>query len=345
MTITVDIEGRGIGGDNPIYVVAEIGGNFQDLVTAKRLVDLAKRAGVDAVKLQHYRAETITSKKALFDMEYTGVTSQYELFKRYELDDELTAAVVSYCRQQRITVLSTPSHQSDVDSLEQHGLPAYKIGSDDAVNLPLIKHVARIGKPILLSTGMCTMTEVQAAVDAILEEGNDRIVLLHCVSSYPAPPEAVNLRAMTAMSGHFACPVGYSDHTLGIDACYAAAALGASVLEFHVTHDKSAAGPDHRLSKDFEETVALVAKVRALPLLLGDGRKRPAASEVLTMRNNRKSLVLTAPVRAGDKITPKNVAIKRPGSGIPCRHYYGVLGKTASRDLAADDPLTWDDIL
>lgn len=344
MKKSVEIEGRGIGGDHPVYVIAELGGNFQDYATAVRLVDLAKQAGVDAVKLQHYRAETIASKKALFDMPYTGVVPQYELFKKYELGEELTAAVVAHCRRQRVTVLSTPSHPTDVDRLERHGLPAYKIGSDDAANLPLIRHVARLGKPVLLSTGMCTMTEVQEAVDAMLEEGNDRIVLLHCVSNYPAPPEAVNLRAMTAMSERFACPVGYSDHTLGIDACHAAAVLGAAVLEFHLTHDKSAAGPDHRLSKDFGEAAALVAKVRALPLLLGDGVKRPAASEVATMRNNRKSLVLTAAVRAGEKITPMNVAIRRPGSGIPCRHYYTVLGKTAARDLAADDPLAWDDL-
>lgn len=345
MTSTVEIQGRGIGGGHPVFVVAEIGGNFQDFETARRLVDLAKKAGVDAVKLQHYRAETITSKKALFDMENTGLVPQYDLFKKYELGEELTADVVAYCRRQQVPVFSTPSHPTDVDRLERHDLPAYKIGSDDAVNLPLIKYVARTGKPVLLSTGMCTLSEVQDAVDAVLEEGNGRIVLLHCVANYPAPPAAVNLRAMTTMIGRFGCPVGYSDHTLGIDTCYAAAVLGAAVLEFHLTHDKTAAGPDHRLSKDFEEAATLVAKVRALPQLLGDGIKRPAASEIAIMRNNRKSLVLTAAVRAGERITPKNIDIRRPGSGIACRHYYAVLGKTATRDLAVDDPLSWEDIL
>ncbi len=340
----VEIENQWIGGSNPVYMIAEIGGNFQDFQTAAKLIDLAQKAGVNAVKLQHYRADTITSKKAMFEMENTGVASQHDLFKKYELGEELTKDVFSYCREKQITAFSTPSHPTDVDLLEKFDVPAYKIGSDDAVNIPFLKYVAKIGKPILLSTGMCTMSEVQRSVDVILEEGNDQIILFHCVTNYPTHIESVNLRAMQSMQACFKFPVGYSDHTLGIDTCYAAAVLCAPILEFHFTYDKKAEGPDHMLSKDYEETDALIKKVRELPVLLGDGIKRPAGTEMNTRRNNRKSLVLTQNVKAGEKITTKNMEIKRPGYGIPCEFYYNVLGKTLSRDLDADDVLTWDDI-
>jgi len=340
----INIGGQWIGNNNPVYIIAEIGGNFQDLSTAIRLIDLAREAGVDAVKFQHFRADTITSKKAIFEMENTGIVSQYELFKKYELSENLTKEIFSYCREKQITAFSTPSHQMDVDLLEKFNVPAYKIGSDDAINIPFLKYVARIGKPVLLSTGMCTMSEVQHSVDAILEEGNNQIILFHCVTNYPAHIEAVNLRAMKSMQECFNFPVGYSDHTLGIDTCYAAAVLGASILEFHFTYDKEAEGPDHMLSKDYAEVVALVKKVKELPVLLGDGVKRPAETEMNTKRNNRKSLVLTKVIKVNEKITSQNIEIKRPGYGISCKHYYNVLGKTANRNLDADDVLTWDDI-
>lgn len=340
----IALNGTRIGTGQPVYLIAEIGGNFRDFPTATKLIDLASEAGANAVKLQHYRADTLTSRKALFEMENTGVVSQYDLFKQYELSEELTTQIFAYGRQKQMAIFSTPSHPSDVDLLEQFGVPAYKIGSDDAVNTPLLKHVARLGKPIILSTGMCTLREVEHAVDAIVQEGNDQIALLHCTTNYPTHPDSVNLRAMQALQARFDFPVGYSDHTLGIDTCYAAAVLGAAVLEFHFTFDKQADGPDHMLSKDFADTVALVKKVRQLPVLLGDGIKRPAASEMSTLRNNRKSLVLTHNVLAGEKITAANIAIKRPGYGISCANYYEVIGKTARRDLAADDVLRWDDI-
>jgi len=333
-----------IGSNHPVYLIAEIGGNFRDFETAVRLIDLAKQAGVNAVKLQHYRAETIVSHKAIFDMENTGVVSQYELFKKYEMSEQLTQDVIAYCCEKQITTFSTPSHQTDVDLLEKFNMPVYKIGSDDAVNIPLLKYVACLGKPIILSTGMCTLTEVQRAVDAILEEGNDQLALLHCVTNYPSHPESVNLKAMQTMQAHFNFPVGYSDHTLGIDTCYAAAVLGAAILEFHFTFDKNADGPDHMLSKNFAETVELVSKVRQLPVLLGDGIKRPASSEMNTRRNNRKSLVLLRDVKTGEKITSQNMSIKRPGYGIPAEYYFNVLGKTASHDLQAEEVLNWEDL-
>jgi N,N'-diacetyllegionaminate synthase len=328
----------------PVYLIAEIGGNFTTLDEARTLIDLVAQTGCQAVKLQTFRAETLTSRKAMFDMENTGVTSQWEHFRKFEIDEVMHRAIFDHARHRGLFVFSTPSHQSDVDMLEAMGIGAHKIGSDDAVNLPLLKHAARTGKPILLSTGMCTLSEVRRSVDAILEEGNDQLVLFHCTTNYPTHADAVNLQAMVTMQREFGVPVGYSDHTLGIDVCYAAAILGAPVLEFHFTHDKNASGPDHMLSKTPDEVTALKHKVDLLPVLMGDGIKRPMPSEMVTRRNNRKSLVLTADVVKGAKISAANMDIKRPGHGIGCEHYWTVMGKTASRDLKADDVLNWDDL-
>jgi N,N'-diacetyllegionaminate synthase len=339
------IEGKKIGDGQPVYVIAEIGGNFSDFETAKKLVDLAKESGADAVKLQNYEADTITSKKAVFEMENTGKVSQWELFRKYEIGRELTRAVFDYCAKQKITVFSTPSHPKDIDLLEELGVCAHKIGSDDAVNLPFLKYAARTGKPLLMSTGMCTMSEVVRSVDAILEEGCENLVLFHCTSNYPTHPASVNLLAMKRMLDTLGLPVGYSDHTLGIDTCYTAAVLGAHTLEFHFTYDKNAPGPDHMLSKTPQETRELVAKVRQLPILLGDGVKRPATTEMTSRKNNRKSVVVTRNVKAGEKLGPKNIEIKRPGYGIPCEFFYSLLGKTATRDLGADEVLSWDDVV
>lgn len=341
---TVQLGAHRIGAADPVYLIAEIGGNFTTFDQARHLIDLVADSGCQAIKLQTFRARTLTSRKAMFDMENTGVASQWEHFRKFEVAEDLHRDILAHAAQRGLFAFSTPSHQSDVDMLEALGVGAHKIGSDDAVNIPLLKHVARTGKPVLLSTGMCTLSEVRRSVDAILEEGNDQLVLFHCTTNYPTHPESVNLRAMVTMQAEFGLPVGYSDHTLGIDVCYAAAVLGAPVLEFHFTHDKNADGPDHMLSKTPDEVEALKRKVQTLPVLLGDGVKRPMASEMVTRRNNRKSLVLTADVAKGAKISPANVDIKRPGHGIGCEHYWTVMGKTASRDLRADDVLGWDDL-
>ncbi len=340
---TVQLGGNVIGSGTP-YLIAEIGGNFTTIEEAAHLIDLVAQSGCHAVKLQTFRAETLTSRHAMFDMENTGKASQWEHFRKYEVAEELHSAIFAHARSRGLFVFSTPSHPTDVDLLERLGVGAHKIGSDDAVNLPFLKHVARTGKPVLLSTGMCTLSEVRRSVDAILEEGNDQIVLFHCTTLYPTHPEAVNLRAMVAMQREFGLPVGYSDHTLGIDVCYTAAVLGAPVLEFHFTHDRNAEGPDHMLSKTVDEVTELKRRLALLPIILGDGVKRPMTGEMVTRRNNRKSLILTADVPVGGKISPANVDIKRPGHGIPCEHYWTVMGKTASRDLAADQVLSWDDL-
>ena len=327
------------------YIVAEIGGNFTTREEAARLVEAAAACGADAVKLQTYRAETLASRKAVFDMENTGVVSQFELFRKYEIGEELHREIFAHAGRLGLDWFSTPSHESDVEMLERLGAAAYKIGSDDAANLPFLRYVAAKGRPMIVSTGMCTLQEVHEAVDAILGARNVPLVLLHAVTSYPTQPEHVNLHAMSAMMREFPqLDVGYSDHTIGTTACICAAALGARVLEKHFTHDKHAAGPDHRLSADPGEMKQIVEAVRAFELMRGSGTKRPAESERTTRFNNRKSVVLAQAVRAGCVLSHEALAIKRPGSGIAPKFFSQVVGRVAARDLAADEVLNWEDL-
>jgi len=328
------------------YIIAEIGGNFTTFEQGKRLIDAAAECGVDAVKLQTYRADTIASRKAIFDMENTGVVSQHALFKKYEINEALHGDVFAYAESKGLDWFSTPSHETDVDLLERLGVGAHKIGSDDSVNIPFLRYVARTGKPIILSTGMCTLQEVRESVSAILGEGNDKLILLHAITSYPTHPENVNLAAMQTLMREFPqLDVGYSDHTLSPVACLCAAVMGARVLEKHFTYDKQAEGPDHRLSADPAEMKWLVEAVRSFEVMRGSGVKRPAKSECTTRINNRKSVVLARPVRAGERLARADLAIKRPGTGISPRLFEQVIGRAVRSDMEADAVLTWDDLL
>lgn len=327
-----------------IYIVAEIGGNFTTLKEAMALIDEAHTCGVDAIKLQTYRAETIASRKAIFDMENTGTTSQFDLFKKYEIDEALHRQVFDYIQSKGLDWFSTPSHETDVDLLEKLGVSAYKVGSDDAVNIPFLKYIARKGKPIILATGMCTMEEVKGSVSTILGEGNSQLVLLHAVTSYPTHSEDVNLLAMKRMMAEFDLPVGYSDHTIGTVACIAAAAMGAVVLEKHFTTDKNAAGPDHMLSADPLEMKSIVEQVRTLEKMFGSGIKMPAASEHKTRLNNRKSIVAARNLPAGHLLAQHDIAIKRPGVGIAPKFFDQIVGCVLNRQLEEDEVITWSDI-
>lgn len=327
------------------YIIAEIGGNFTTMEQAFRLVDEAAACGADAVKLQTYNAETLSSKKAMFDMENTGVVSQFLLFKKYEIDEALHRQVFGYAQSKGLDWFSSPSHETNVDMLERLGVGAHKIGSDDATNLPFLRYVARTGKPVILSTGMCTMDEVKEAVAVIVDEGNVNIILLHAITSYPTHPENVNLAAMQTLMREFPrIDVGYSDHTLGTTACICAAAMGARVIEKHFTYDKKAEGPDHMLSADPLEMKAIVDAVRTFEVMKGSGIKCPADSEESTRRNNRKSVVLTKAVEAGETLTLEHLSVKRPGYGIQPKYLEQLVGRTASKSLNADEVLVWEDL-
>lgn len=327
------------------YIIAEIGGNFTTFEQAKRLIDEAAACGVDAVKLQTYKADTITSKKAIFDMENTGVVSQFDLFKKYEINEGLHREVFGYAQSKGLDCFSTPSHETDVEMLERLGVCAHKIGSDDAVNIPFLKYVAQMGKPIILATGMCTMEEVRESISAILEEGNNKIILLHAITSYPTHAENVNLLAMQSMMREFpGFDIGYSDHTVGITACICAAAMGARVIEKHFTYDKNAEGPDHMLSADPKEMKEIVDAIREFEIMRGDGIKRPADSEKTTRINNRKSVVAAKAVKEGEMITKQHLAIKRPGYGIAPKYFEQIIGRRTNKDLQPDDVLGWGDV-
>jgi N-acetylneuraminate synthase len=330
---------------NRTYVIAEIGGNFTTYEEAVKLIDLAQKAGCDAVKLQTFRANTLVTRDAVFDMENTGVVPQYQIFEKYEVSDDLHRKIFSYIQEKNLDWFSTPSHQTDVDLLERLGVGAHKVGSDDAVNLPLLRRLARTGKPILLSTGMCTMEEVRESVDAILAEGNDRLFLLHAITSYPTHPEHVNLGVISTFKREFPnLVIGYSDHTLGITACLCAVAMGAQVIEKHFTHDKKAEGPDHMLSADYAEMKELVDRIREFEVMRGTGIKRPADSEAVTRKNNRKSLVILEDVPAGGTLTERNLGVKRPGTGIGPKYYDQLLGRKVSSSLKKDQVLKWSDL-
>lgn len=330
---------------NRCYVVAEIGGNFNDFSQAKHLIDQACICGVDAIKLQTYTAEYVASKNAIFDMENTGIVSQYELFKKYEIGKDLHERIFDYIDSKKIDFFSTPSHETDVQLLETLGVSAYKIGSDDATNLPFLQYVAKKQLPVFLATGMCTISEVKEAVETILAEGNENLFLLHAVTSYPTHAEHVNLRAVHTMQRIFPeLPIGYSDHTIGTTACICAAAMGAKVIEKHFTYDKKECGPDHMLSADPTEMKQIVDTIREFEIMYGSGIKRPADSEKNTRRNNRKSIVVTKSLNCGEVLTKENLVIKRPGTGIAPKFFEQVLGRVVNREIEEDSVLAWSDL-
>lgn len=327
------------------YIVAEIGGNFKDYETAVLLIDQAKESGVDAVKLQTYRAQTLSSRHAIFDMENTGVASQIEYFKEYEIDEKLHSKVYQYAKEKGLDIFSTPSHITDVEMLERLETDVYKIGADDATNLPFLKEIAKLKKPIILSTGMCTLEEVKEAVDTIISEGNSEITIMHVVSLYPTAPQYVNLEVIKTLQSQFPqFTIGYSDHTLGVDSCIFAAVMGAQIIEKHFTYDKNAEGPDHMLSATRDEMKILVDKIRLYEQMRGNSIKMPVGDEVKNRRNNRKSVVCVRDMKKGDIITNEDIDIKRPGSGILPKYKEMMIGKTLVKDVEEDSLLQWSDL-
>lgn len=331
--------------NKPTYIIAEIGGNFATYREGAELIDAAKEAGVDCIKLQTYRADTLTTKTAVFDMENTGKVMQYDFFKKYELSKEIHEKIFDYARKKRMDWFSTPAHQADVDLLESLGVEAFKIGADDAVNLPLLKYIGKKGLPVFLSTGMCTLEEVKASVAAILDTGNDKIVIFHTVSVYPTHPEHVNLRVIKTLQSEFPeFPIGFSDHTLSPLASICAVAIGARVIERHLTLNKGGTGPDHMLSSDPKEMKYLVESIRIIEKMLGSGIKEPIGPEIKNLINNRKSIVATKGIKQGETFSSGNISIKRPGSGIQPKFFEEIIGRRAGRDIKEDVLISWDDI-
>ncbi len=338
--------GRRIGPGDPCFVIAEAGVNHNGSTElALRLVDAAAEAGADAVKFQAFKAERIvsaTAPKAAYQLAATDSgESQFEMLRRLELSPDALAAVQARCSNRGIVFLATPFDEESATALDGMGVPLFKISSGEVTNLPLLAHVARMGRPIVLSTGMCDLGEVEEAVRTIRAAGNESIVLLQCVSNYPADPADSNLRAMQTMAEALDVATGYSDHTLGNDIALAAVALGACVVEKHLTLDCGMHGPDHRASSEPAEFAALVRGIRAVESALGDGCKRPAASERNTTEVARKSLVAACDLPAGTTITPEMLTALRPGTGLSPALASQVVGRTLRHAISAHTPLTF----
>lgn len=337
---------RAIGGDAPVFIVAEAGVNHNgDPMLARRLIDAATEAGADAVKFQTFRSDALVSRhapKAAYQRTATDEgQTQAEMLARLELTHAQHVELRDHCGKRGILFFSTPFDQGSVDVLAELGVGLFKVPSGEITNLPLLRHVASKGKPMILSTGMSTLGEVAEAVAAIRTAANPPLALLHCVSAYPAPVAEMNLRAMDTLRERFDCPVGLSDHTLGIEVALAAVARGAAIVEKHLTLDKTLPGPDHRASLEPGEFAALVRGIRSVEAALGDGEKRPMPSEADVRRVARKSVVAARPLRAGETLTAEAVTVKRPGTGIPPSALASVLGRRVRRDVAADEVLDW----
>jgi N,N'-diacetyllegionaminate synthase len=312
---------------------------------ARELVAAATEAGADIVKFQSFEASrSISVRAAKADYQRSSTDpgeTQLEMVRKLELSPEAHRMIVEECRRLGIRFLSTAFDEPSFDMLVRLGIDRAKVPSGEITNLPLLRHIGRHGLPVIMSTGMASLGDIEAALDALTEAGTprERVTLLHCTTEYPAPLEEVNLRAMQTLRVAFGVDVGYSDHTVGIDVPIAAVALGATVIEKHFTLDRTLRGPDHGASLEPAELKAMVAGIRAVETALGDGIKRPTPSEHRNRVAARKSLVASRPIRAGEVYTADNMTAKRPGTGISPMRWDEILGRTAPRDLEADEPI------
>lgn len=338
----IKINSKIIGENHPCFIIAEIGGMFSNFDEAKRLVNSAIAANVDAIKFQTYDAETITTKDNLFDLGVTGKISQYEFFKKHQLSFELQKKVVEYANQKKILIFSAPSHIKDLETLEKLNIPLYKIGSDLACHIPLLEKVGKIGKPIILSTGMCTLEEIEKSVNVILDTGNDQIALLHCISNYPAEVSETNLLAIGTMRKKFKLPVGYSDHTKGILLATVASAMGASIIEKHFFHPDNSSHADDPHSANPTELKNLVNNIRNIEKAKGNGIKSPTKSELKNLKTNRVSIIASENISSGTKINEMMLDIRRPGNGISPLCYHELIGKTTKIDIVKNQPIVWN---
>lgn len=327
---------------NRIFVIAEAGVNHNgDIEIAKQLIDAAVEAGADAVKFQTFKAERLVcrdAKKAEYQLATTDKSeSQYDMLKKLELTTETHEILMKYCDQKNIMFLSTPFDIESIKLLSELKIQIYKIPSGEITNLPYLREVGKYRKKTILSTGMSTMDEVKEAVDVLQKAGANDIILLHCNTQYPTPMKDVNLLAMVHMREELGLPVGYSDHTQGIEIPIAAAALGATVIEKHFTLDRNMEGPDHKASLEPAELKAMVSSIRKVEEAMGDGIKKPTFSELSNMAVARKSIVAKCDIKAGELLTEENLVTKRPGTGISPMRWNEFIGTAAKRDYVKDE--------
>lgn len=328
-----------------ILIIAEAGVNHNgSLERAKEMALAAKKVGADIVKYQTAVPEQVVSRfaeKADYQKQQTGSEeSQLEMIKKIHFGFEEHRQLKEYCDEIGIRYLSTPFDLDSIDFLATLDMPVWKIPSGEITNLPYLEKVAALKKPLILSTGMSMLSEIEDALAVLEENGCEDVTLLHCNTEYPTPMEDVNLLAMRELEEQFALPVGFSDHTLGIEADIAAAALGACVIEKHFTLDKTLEGPDHQASLEPDELEAMVRAIRNIEKALGTGEKHVTPSEAKNRPIARKSIVAKRAIKKGEVFTAENLTTKRPGDGISPMRWYDVLGKEASRDFAEDEKIS-----
>ena len=325
-------------------IIAEAGVNHNgDTQLAKRLIDVAAEAGADLVKFQTFNADrlvTRTAPKAQYQNQTTdGRESQHAMLRRLELTEAMHHKLIAHCAARNIGFFSTGFDIESVDLLVRLGQDRFKIPSGEITNLPYLRHIGRLGKAVILSTGMATLVEIEAAIDVLELAGTfrGRITVLHCTTEYPTPMTEVNLRAMQSIHAALGVAVGYSDHTQGTEVAIAAVAMGATLIEKHFTLDRNLPGPDHKASLEPEELKAMVAAIRNIEIALGDGIKRLTPSEAGNRPLARKSLVARLPIKAGEILSSLNVTTKRPGTGISPMRWGEMIGKPAERDYKEDE--------
>lgn len=344
----IKLGSRLIGEGHPCFIIAEAGVNHNgDINIAKKLIDVAVDAAADAVKFQTFKADKIVSmnaEKAEYQKRTTqGKESQYQMLKKLELLESDFKELKEYAEKKNILFLSTPFDHESADLLDNIGVPLFKIASGEIINLPFLQYVAKKNKPVILSTGMATLGEIEEALDTLRKENLESIILLHCITSYPAKVKDANLRVMETLKCSFNLPVGLSDHTLGTNVAIAARALNACVIEKHFTLDKNLPGPDHKASLQPAELKSLVEGIRDVEIALGSGIKKPTQEEERIKNFARKKIVAEIDILKNTVITEEMVSIKRTGTGeglLP-KYLSVLLGRKTRFDIKANSPITW----
>ena len=361
----ITIGKRMVGEGRPTFIIAEAGVNHNGkLSLARKLIDAAARAGADAIKFQTFSPDelvTRTAEKAVYQkankkdsknpspsqtrvLPLRNEESQHAMLKKLVLKREDHSALKSYAEKKGLIFLSTPFSLSNALFLKKLGVPAIKVSSGDANNIPFLARIAKWKLPILFSTGMSDMREIKESVTVLREAGNKKIIALQCTTNYPTPFEEANLRVIETLRTKLGLLVGFSDHTLGDEAALASVALGAVLIEKHLTLDKRLSGPDHKTSLEPQEFKAFVERIRNVEKALGTGKKTPFRSETEIAKVARKSVATLLAVRKGEVLTEKNLGVKRPGTGLPPKYYDEIIGKHATRELSADTLLERSDV-
>jgi len=335
-----------------VLIIAEAGVNHNgDVELAKKLIDIAANAGVDYVKFQTFKSEKLASKaaiKAEYQIKNTkeSNTSQVDMLRKLELKKEVYPILMEHCKKKYVKFLSSPFDEESVDFLASMEIPIFKIPSGEITNYPYLKKIGMLNKEVILSTGMCDMNDIKAAIDLLVTSGTpkEKISVLHCNTEYPTPMKDVNLNAMLTIKKELGVNVGYSDHTIGIEVPVAAVAMGATIIEKHFTIDKTMFGPDHKASLEPNELKEMVHAIRNIEEALGDGKKQPSYSEQKNMAIARKSIHFLKKMKKGDIINESDLVMKRPGDGISPMKVNEIVGKILKHSVEADDVLKWENL-